>query len=344
MSQIKCLCKASLSLWCSVVALALGLPASASATTSPSACAAIDDDMARLACFDSFFTNAEHRTSKADLVPDESLAVIRSGDGESFSPILSRRAQEFELADQWFSITPHRPNYLLPATYNASPDYDVYDRLGDAFSDWEVKFQFSLKTLVARNLWRDSSVWVGYTQQSYWQLYAEERASSPFRETNHEPEVYWEIPVDFEVLGWNARLATLAFNHQSNGQIEPFSRSWNRITGELVFDKGPFVASVKSWLRIEEDAEDDDNPDIEDYMGRIQLGLGYKRGDQVFTLGLKNNLSSDNRSGVELNWTFPLKEHIKGFVQVYSGYGENLIDAENYTNRIGVGIALTDWL
>ena len=97
-------------------------------------------------------------------------------------------------------------------------------------------------------------------------------------------------------------------------------------------------------MRLEEDEESDDNPDIEDYMGRLQLGLAYKRGEQVFALGLKNNLRSDNRSGLELNWTFPLAQHFKGFVQIYSGYGENLIDADNYNNRIGVGIALTDWL
>jgi phospholipase A1 len=59
---------------------------------------------------------------------------------------------------------------------------------------------------------------------------------------------------------------------------------------------------------------------------------------------LKNNLSSTNRSGLEINYTYPLLRHLKGFVQIYSGYGENLIDMENYTNRIGIGIALTDAL
>ena len=59
---------------------------------------------------------------------------------------------------------------------------------------------------------------------------------------------------------------------------------------------------------------------------------------------MKNNLSSDNRSGVELNWTFPLVEHLRGMVQIYSGYGESMIDAESYTNRISVGVALSDLL
>lgn len=111
----------------------------------------------------------------------------------------------------------------------------------------------------------------------------------------------------------------------------------------LVLEKGRFVASAKTWVRID-DPSKDNNPNIEDYMGRIQLGAAYKWDRHTLSMALKNNLSSSNRSGFELNWTFPLTEHLKGFAQVYSGYGESLIDMENYTNRIGIGIALTDWL
>ncbi|MEO1202890.1 MAG: phospholipase A, partial [Pseudomonadota bacterium] len=145
-------------------------------------------------------------------------------------------------------------------------------------------------------------------------------------------------------LGLVVGLAGLALNHQSNGQIDPLSRSWNRVIGEMVFERGQFVTSIRAWSRIDGGDEDDDNPDIEDYMGRIQIGAAYRDERHTFAVGLKNNLRSDNRSGVELSWMFPVAEHLKGYVQVYSGYGENLIDAENYTNRVGVGISLTDWL
>ena len=55
-------------------------------------------------------------------------------------------------------------------------------------------------------------------------------------------------------------------------------------------------------------------------------------------------LSSDNRSSFEVNWAFPLAQHLRGYVQFFTGYGENMIDMENNNTRIGVGIALTDWL
>ena len=112
-----------------------------------------------------------------------------------------------------------------------------------------------------------------------------------------------------------------------------------------MFDRGNLVGTIKAWHRIEEDAEDDDNPGLEDFMGRAQFGLSYKRGDQTYSVNVINNLrTSENRSGVELNWTFPLVQQLKGYIQFYSGYGENMIDAENHTNRIGIGFSLNDWL
>ena len=121
------------------------------------------------------------------------------------------------------------------------------------------------------------------------------------------------------------------------------SRSWNRLTGEIIFESENTAFSVKSWVRIDNPSTDD-NPDIEDYMGRLQLGWIYKRDDQVFDIWLKNNLRSDNRSGLEVNWAFPLTQHLRGYVQLYSGYGENLIDMKQSNTRIGVGVTLSDWL
>ncbi len=294
--------------------------------------AEITQQPARLACYDSFYPPV--------VIGSEST---ETQDARKVSPVLARQSEEQLLRDRWFSITPHRPNYILPAAYNRSSDFSVYGPAQDLFSDTEIKFQLSLKTALLTNLWRNSSVSVAYTQQSYWQLYADEEISAPFRETNHEPEIMWQIPVEFELFGFQARQATFAFNHQSNGQTRPLSRSWNRLTGELVMERDRLVVSAKTWARIDS-SSNDDNPNIEDYMGRIQLGAAYAGDKHTFALGLKNSLDGDLRSGLEFNWMFPLTERLKGTLQLYSGYGENLIDMENYNNRIGIGIALTDWL
>jgi phospholipase A1 len=61
----------------------------------------------------------------------------------------------------------------------------------------------------------------------------------------------------------------------------------------------------------------------------------------------RNNLESGfSKGAVELGWSFPLfqYDYIKGYIQYFSGYGESLIDYNNYVNRIGFGILLTDVL
>jgi len=35
---------------------------------------------------------------------------------------------------------------------------------------------------------------------------------------------------------------------------------------------------------------------------------------------------------------------VKGYVQVFSGYGQSLIDYNRYTNGVGIGFALSDWI
>lgn len=308
------------------VVFVLCWPVSVNAAGSPQDCASISSKEHRLACFDAFFPNVAGQNSAAEV-----------------SPLRARQLEEESLRDRWFSITPHRPNYILPATYNRSADFSQYGPADDFFSDTEIKFQLSLKTIVLSDMWRDSTVSVAYTQNSYWQLYADDEVSAPFRETNHEPEIIWQVPVDFKVLGFQARLASLAFNHQSNGRARPLSRSWNRLTGQLVLERDRFVVSAKTWVRVDS-PDHDDNPKIEDFMGRFQLGAAYAGERHTLALGWKSSMDSDFRSGLEFNWLFPLTGHLKGFVQLYSGYGENLIDMENYNNRVGVGVALTDWL
>jgi phospholipase A1 len=312
----------------------------AAAAEGPATCASILEDASRLACFDAYFSPVTDEPATGANTVVEQLVKADLEEGV----VAKRIGYEEAVTNQFFALSPHRLNYVLPVSYNADSDFSPYGAFGDRFSDTEVKFQVSIKALLADNLWKDSSVWIGYTQQAWWQLYAEEEASAPFRETNYQPEIFWSVPTDFELFGWRARTVNLALNHQSNGRSEPLSRSWNRIKGGITFDRGPFAANIETWYRLPEEAENDNNPDILEYMGRAQLNLAYKRGDQLFALGIKNNLSSNNRSGVELNWTFPLVEHLRGFVQIYSGYGESMIDAENYTNRIGIGVSLSDWL
>lgn len=244
-----------------------------------------------------------------------------------------------------FGITPHRPNYILPLSYNDAPHGSVFSAQNDELEldNWEIKFQISFKVPVGEDLFDGrGQVYFAYSQVSFWQAFNDDH-SSPFRETNYEPEVFIATLNDWRILGWVNRVNTLGFVHQSNGRSEPLSRSWNRIYANLLFERGNLVLSLKPWWRIPESESEDDNPDIEDYLGHYEAQLVYSRDSRSRSALLRYNAST-GRGALQLDWTFPIRKRLKGYLQYFNGYGESLIDYNAQSRRIGLGVVLTDWL
>jgi phospholipase A1 len=251
-----------------------------------------------------------------------------------------------------FSIMPHRPNYILPAAWNSkgyNPEHhqkanndSSYD-----FDQVEAQFQISIKTPLVVGLFDDSTdIFAAYTNHSFWQVYNDD-ISAAFRETNHEPEMWVQFNPRWELLGIVNTSNMFGINHQSNGQSSDLSRSWNRLFATLVFECGDVGLSVTPWYRIPESEDDDDNPDITKYMGHYEIGATYKWDDHTFSLMTRNALESNfHRGAVQFSWSFPMGDwpYLRGYVQYYNGYGESLIDYDQYVNRVGVGLSLTDWL
>ena len=250
-----------------------------------------------------------------------------------------------------FSLMAHEPNYLLAGAYNfqgwSSSVYEQASSRDISFDNTEIQFQLSIKTPLAVDLFdKDIGIFAAYTMRSFWQAYNSD-ISSPFRETNHQPEMWIQSEHDWELFGIKNSLNMLGMVHQSNGQSGQLSRSWNRIYAGFLLEKNSFALYLKPWIRLSESESSDDNPDITDYLGHGEISLAYKRDDHVFTLMSRNNLESGfSKGAVEIGWSFPLfsYDYIKGYIQYFSGYGESLIDYDNYVNRIGVGVLLTDVL
>jgi phospholipase A1 len=146
------------------------------------------------------------------------------------------------------------------------------------------------------------------------------------------------------MFGLTNRLIQAGFVHQSNGRSGEVSRSWNRVYANMIFERGNFYFGLKPWLRIQEDSEDDDNPDIEDYLGYFEFQGIYNRNKSNYGLFFRNTLKDGYRGAVQLDWGFPVHDHLRGYVQYFYGYGESLIDYNNKVNKLGIGIKLTDWL
>lgn len=260
------------------------------------------------------------------------------------SPLDRLLAIEKENRYKPFTLAPHKPNYIMPYTYNTVPNQAPFDPVTDyELEKEEVKFQFSIKFAMADHLFGEGgSLYFAYTNTSFWQAY-NSSASSPFRETNHEPEILLMLPNDWQLGGFKNRFNVIGIVHQSNGQNGSLSRSWNRIYADFFFEHGNFYFSIKPWLRID-DKQTDDNPDIERFLGHGEFRAVYATGRHTASFMLRNNLRTDNYGAIELNYSYPMSRRAKWFIQYFEGYGESLIDYNARTQRFGIGIALTDWL
>jgi len=241
-------------------------------------------------------------------------------------------------------VTFHRSNYALPATYNFSPNQAPYREIDPAHT-WvkpEAAFQLSFKARLWRDMFgKDLNLWAAYTQRSFWQLYDFDD-SSPFRETDYEPEVLLTATSHVRALGLDVRFVQIGFNHQSNGQSDPLSRSWNRIVANLGLERGPLSVLVKGWIRLHDAV--DDNPGLTHYVGHGEIWGYYFLKKHRIAVMLRDNLNfRDNKGALQLEWSFPMFAMIAGYVQFFNGYGESLLDYNHRISRIGIGFIFSDW-
>lgn len=264
------------------------------------------------------------------------------------SALDNRMEGDKEALDNSFAMTQHRQNYILPMTYITNPNSAGNSELTEENIDKkEAKFQVSTKFPLYLEEAGFDGVYFGFTLTSFWQLYNSE-VSKPFRETNYEPEVFWQETADYSVFGYKFNTFQVGFNHMSNGQSGLQSRSWNRLFASIVFSDNDDIYYLKTWYRIPEDEKDDindptgdDNPDIQDYYGRIELGYGRKIGAFKMMALLRNNLDFDeNRGSIQLDLTYPISDRYELLLQYFNGYGDSLIDYNRSQERIGVGFQL----
>ena len=305
-------------------------------------CVNIEESTKRLKCYDDL--------AGRKAAPIEPADAAVSGTKPESQAKLSYLERLWELNKESrrgkFSISPHRSNYILPITYVDSPNEQIIRETdpGKELKNIEVAFQLSFKA----KLWQDifgqnMDLWVAYTQRSFWQFY-NYTDSSPFRETNYEPEILLNFRTDYDLHWLKSRFINVGVNHQSNGQSDPLSRSWNRVVANFGFERDNLALILKTWLRIPESAEDDDNPDIEDYLGYGELWAYYFWKGNRFGMMVRNNFDfGKNRGAVQLEWSFPLFDRISGYIQYFNGYGESTLDYSHNINRVGFGFIIKDW-
>lgn len=225
----------------------------------------------------------------------------------------------------------HKPIFMLPLTY--SRDYES--------DETEVLFAVSAKLRPF-----GPPLYFTYSQRSYWTLYNSKR-SRPFRETIYNPEIFyrWIPQARDAVFTWGL---DGGYEHESNGQDIPASRSWDRLYLAPFFERRGTALQLKLWYRLpedtkkdENDASGDDNPDIDDYLGYGELHL-YRRfnADQRAHAMLRAHPGTGN-GAVQLEYSWRIGEgDLFWHAYLWHGYGESLTDYKDSITRIGVGFSL----
>ena len=198
-------------------------------------CAALTDNVTRLACYDRIFAaqlpssaGQEGQESKAVLNLTETvrssldkgeavIVVEKGGDalpadsaGETadiYTPLSLMYDLDKNDLRGLLGVREHNPMYLMPLWYNNSPNYapgsptrgtTVQEKFGQQ-KRAETKLQVSFKSKIAEDLFKTrADLWFGYTQRSDWQIYNQGRKSAPFRNTDYKPEIFLTQPVKAE--------------------------------------------------------------------------------------------------------------------------------------------------
>ena len=109
--------------------------------------------------------------------------------------------------------------------------------------------------------------------------------------------------------------------------------------------------NVRAWQRMPESINNDDNPNIADYIGRAELSsLWSINARHSLGLTVRHNLRLSGRGAGTLDWTIKPRTTLNNpnaglryHVQLFSGYGDSLASYNFRRTAVRVGVSLVDW-
>lgn len=223
----------------------------------------------------------------------------------------------------------YKDNYMIVGT-------NVHETPTKYNSD--AKFQVSIRQrLTNSTLPLKTYLFLTYTQRAFWDIFKE---SLPFRDLNFNPT----LGIGKALVRDNRMLGTIAFQleHESNGKSGEDSRSWNKISfGSYFTLDDHLVFQTKAWIPI---VDGENNPDIIRYMGWGLAALDYRSPKNKYNAGCV----IVKRGGLNLNANIILNFSIRLFsddnqylfLEYYNGYGESLLEYNQYRQRLRIGIVI----
>ena len=278
----------------------------------------------------------------------EERTVLNNGRVKREESLLRERLHiHREALEQQYALLPYRDNYVVASHMfsgvNLQPFEEAFPDEQFNYRDDELQFQLSfLVPLMVDILDSSISLYGAYTNRSFWQILDHED-SRPFRETNHEPEVWLSYFYDLHWGRLKAPMIWFGYSHQSNGQYVNLSRGWNRLYVQAFFDYRRWSYSIKVWNQLPGGSEEDNRFDYEKFIGHGELDINY-----AFTrndMGLRYSFSAD---GLEYgswtaDFTVPFSPSLSFYMRYFYGYGESLIDVDYKSNTFSIGFKVNQW-
>ena len=194
----------------------------------------------------------------------------------------------------------------------------------------DVKFQISFQQRLTKSVlpW-NTYLYLFYTQKAMWNVF---ERSLPFHDLNFNPGIGLSryIILKNQLVG----KVTMMIEHESNGRDGTASRSWNKISwaGEAYISP-ILMAHAKFWIPI---IDGQYNKDILKYMGVSQAGFQAKSTDDKWVL----DMTLVKRQGWNLNFNTIHNSNQFIMLQYYNGYGESMLDYNQYHSRIRFGLLI----
>jgi len=246
------------------------------------------------------------------------------------------------------ALEAYKVNYLLPYGYTS----DKYPSNGRPveYKNIEAELQVSLKRRIAQNLFGlHGSYYLAYSHKSFWQIYV---YSSPFRETNYNPEGFVVFPIDDNSYFIKIRSLKFSIAHMSNGQpnttdvyidgkpMANLSKSINYVYSTIRMQHNTLIMDLTLQAPLGTGENLSDNPDIMDYLGYSKIKFTYFYKKSIFTFMGRGNIST-KMGALEATYSYPLQDETNLYVKLFSGYGESLIDYNRNLTKFSIGFSFS---
>ena len=256
-------------------------------------------------------------------------------------------------AESSFNLEPYKVNYILPYAY-AFDEYSVTIPFAK-YKQTEAQLQISLKLKVGEDwLGLDESYYLAYSHKAFWQIYA---YSSPFRETNYNPEAFVVFPVTEDTGDFHLRSIKVAFAHISNGEPDTSSEDINGVEFENIsrglnyiytaatlqhsFAYGILVSEWTLRAPVLLNSGTSENDDIMDYYGYTKVKFSYFHKKHLATLMLMGN-PVEGHGAMQMTYSYPIFDSfINLYGSFFTGYGESLIDYNHDVTKVAVGFSFS---